>query len=97
MGLTTLEIVKMLNTSSVEDLKKIRKIIDKKLKDKIADQVNAKSKELYVGATVSCDHPKLISKGLGKVTKINRTKAVCKFNGVNYSVPMEMLTVEMPA
>ena len=49
---------------------------------------------LYVGAMVSVDHPKMAGHEL-KITKINRTKAVCEMvNGRGtYNVPLEMINI----
>jgi hypothetical protein len=49
---------------------------------------------LYVGAMVSVDHPKMAGHEL-KITKINRTKAVCEMvNGKgSYNVPLTMINI----
>jgi len=49
---------------------------------------------LYVGAIVSVDHPKMAGHEL-KITKINRTKAVCEMvNGKgSYNVPLTMINI----
>ena len=50
--------------------------------------------QLYVGANVSVNHPKLLGKQL-RVEKINRVKCVLKvLNGKGtYTVPMSMITI----
>jgi len=50
--------------------------------------------ELYIGANVKVNHPKLMGKQL-RVEKINRTKAVLKvLNGYGtYTVPMNMIEI----
>ena len=49
---------------------------------------------LYVGAMVSVDHPKMAGHEL-RITKINRTKAVCEMvNGKgSYNVPLTMINI----
>jgi hypothetical protein len=53
-----------------------------------------KKDSLHVGAIVSVDHPKMAGHEL-KITKINRTKAVCELiNGMgSYNVPLNMINI----
>ena len=79
-----------LNSLSIQELRN--------LNSKIVDLIKMKGmdvkQELYIGANVSVNHPKLMGKQL-RVEKINRTKAVLKvLNGAgSYTVPMSMISV----
>jgi len=79
-----------LNSLSIQELRN--------LNSKIVDLIKMKGMdvkdELYIGANVSVNHPKLMGKQL-RVEKINRTKAVLKvLNGAgSYTVPMSMISV----
>lgn len=79
-----------LNQLSIQELRN--------LNSKIVDLIKMKGMdvkdELYIGANVSVNHPKLMGKQL-RVEKINRTKAVLKvLNGAgSYTVPMSMISV----
>jgi ATP-dependent 26S proteasome regulatory subunit len=79
----TIEELRMLNTRVVEVIKMKKSVVALDVKE-----------ELYIGANVSVNHPKLKGKQL-RVEKINRTKAVLKvLNGYGtYTVPMNMIEI----
>ena len=79
----SIEQLRMLNNRVVEVIKMKKSVVALDVKE-----------ELYIGANVSVNHPKLKGKQL-RVEKINRTKAVLKvLNGYGtYTVPMNMIEV----
>ena len=83
-----------LNQLSIEELRNLNSKVVEVIKMKRSVQAMDIKDELYLGANVSVNHPKLQGKQL-RVEKINRTKAVLKvLNGVGqYTVPMSMITI----
>ncbi len=83
-----------LNSLSIEELRNLNSKVVEIIKMKRSVQAMDIKEELYIGANVSVNHPKLQGKQL-RVEKINRTKAVLKvLNGVgSYTVPMSMISV----
>ena len=83
-----------LNSLSIEELRNLNCKVVEIIKMKRSVQAMDIKDELYIGANVSVNHPKLMGKQL-RVEKINRTKAVLKvLNGVgSYTVPMSMISV----
>ena len=83
-----------LNQLSIEELRNLNSKVVEVIKMKRSVQAMDIKDELYLGANVSVNHPKLQGKQL-RVEKINRTKAVLKvLNGVGqYTVPMSMITL----
>jgi hypothetical protein len=83
-----------LNQLSIEELRNLNSKVVEIIKMKRSVQAMDIKDELYLGANVSVNHPKLQGKQL-RVEKINRTKAVLKvLNGVGqYTVPMSMITL----
>jgi SepF-like predicted cell division protein (DUF552 family) len=83
-----------LKNLSIEQLRELNSKVVEVIKIKRSEIAFDVKNELYVGANVSVDHPKLQGKQL-KVTKINRTKAVVEvLNGFgSYNVPLSMLTL----
>ena len=81
-----------LNQMSIEDLRSLNKMVVEVIKSKRTLEGYEKKQELYVGANVKVNHPKLMGKQL-RVEKINRTKAKLKvLNGVGtWNVPLEMI------
>ena len=77
----TIEVLRNLNSMVVETIKSKKSVLALEKKD-----------ELYVGANVKVNHPKLAGKQL-VIEKINRTKAVVKvLNGLGgYNVPLSMI------
>ena len=83
-----------LNSLSIEELRNLNSKVVEIIKMKRSVQAMDIKEELYIGANVSVNHPKLAGKQL-RVEKINRTKAVLKvLNGVgSYTVPMSMISI----
>jgi len=83
-----------LNKMTVEDLRNINKMVVETIKSKKSLLALETKDSLYVGAIVSVDHPKMAGHEL-KITKINRTKAVCEMvNGKgSYNVPLTMINI----
>lgn len=81
---------------SIEELRILNKKVVEVIKIKKSETALNIKEELYVGANVSVNHPKLSGKQL-RVEKINRTKAVLKvLNGYGtYTVPMNMISVNV--
>ena len=79
----TIEELRNLNSKIVETIKSKKSLLALETKD-----------SLYVGAIVSVDHKKMAGHEL-KITKINRTKAVCEMiNGTgSYNVPLTMINI----
>ena len=83
-----------LNQLTLEELRNLNSKVVEVIKLKRSEKAMGIKEELYIGANVSVNHPKLMGKQL-RVEKINRTKAVLKvLNGVgSYTVPMSMISV----
>ena len=83
-----------LNQLSIEQLRMLNTKAIEVIKIKKSETALNVKEELYIGANVSVNHPKLKGKQL-RVEKINRTKAVLKvLNGYGtYTVPMNMIEV----
>jgi len=83
-----------LNQMSIEELRMLNNRVVEVIKMKKSVVALDVKEELYIGANVSVNHPKLKGKQL-RVEKINRTKAVLKvLNGYGtYTVPMNMIEV----
>jgi hypothetical protein len=83
-----------LNQLTIEELRILNKRVIEVVKMKKSENALNIKEELYIGANVSVNHPKLKGKQL-RVEKINRTKAVLKvLNGYGtYTVPMNMIEV----
>jgi hypothetical protein len=83
-----------LNQLSIEQLRVLNNKVVEVIKMKKSENALSIKEELYIGANVSVNHPKLKGKQL-RVEKINRTKAVLKvLNGYGtYTVPMNMIEV----
>ena len=83
-----------LNQLSIEQLRMLNNRVIEVIKMKKSVVALDVKEELYIGANVSVNHPKLKGKQL-RVEKINRTKAVLKvLNGYGtYTVPMNMIEV----
>ena len=83
-----------LSKLSIEELRNLNSIVIETIKSKKSLLALEKKDSLYVGAIVSVDHPKMAGHEL-KVTKINRTKAVCELiNGMgSYNVPLNMINI----
>ena len=81
-----------LNQLSIEQLRMLNTKVIEVIKIKKSETALNVKEELYIGANVSVNHPKLKGKQL-RVEKINRTKAVLKvLNGYGtYTVPMNMI------
>ena len=83
-----------LNSLTIEELRALNTKVVEVIKMKKSEMALDVKEELYIGANVSVNHPKLAGKQL-RVEKINRTKAVLKvLNGIgSYTVPMSMIQV----
>jgi len=83
-----------LNQMSIEQLRMLNSKVVEVIKMKRNEAAMDIKEELYVGANVSVNHPKMKGKQL-RVEKINRTKAVLKvLNGYgSYNVPLSMIEV----
>jgi len=86
--MTYSELAKM----TIEELRNLNSMVVETIKSKKSILALEKKDELYVGANVKVNHPKLAGKQL-VVEKINRTKAVLKvLNGFGgYTVPLSMI------
>lgn len=86
--MTYSELAKM----TIEELRNLNSMVVETIKSKKSVLALEKKDELYVGANVKVNHPKLAGKQL-VVEKINRTKAVLKvLNGLGgYNVPLSMI------
>lgn len=83
-----------LNQMTIEELRALNnKVVEVIKMKKYATAIDVKE-DLYIGANVKVNHPKLMGKQL-RVEKINRTKAVLKvLNGYGtYTVPMSMIEI----
>ena len=83
-----------LKTLSLEELRELNSKVVELIKIKRSEIAWETKQDLYVGANVNVNHPKLSGKQC-RVTKINRTKAVIEvLNGIgSYNVPLSMLTL----
>jgi len=81
-----------LKNLSIEQLRELNSKVVEVIKIKRSEIAWDIKNELYIGANVSVNHPKLAGKQL-VVEKINRTKAVLKvLNGLGgYTVPLSMI------
>jgi len=89
-----------LKNLSIDELKELNSKIVEVIKIKRSEIAWDVKNELYIGANVSVNHPKLSGKQC-RVKKINRTKAVIEVLNENtsygsvssYNVPLSMLTL----
>jgi len=91
-----------LKNLSIEELRELNSKVVEVIKIKKSEIAWDVKNELYIGANVSVNHPKLSGKQC-RVKKINRTKAVIevlnnnelgRYNLSNeYNVPLSMLTL----
>jgi len=83
-----------LSKLSIEELRNLNSKIIETIKSKKSLLALETKDSLYVGAMVSVDHPKMAGHEL-RITKINRTKAVCEMvNGKgSYNVPLSMISL----
>ena len=89
-----------LKNLSLEELRELNSKVVEVIKIKRSEVAWDIKNELYIGANVSVNHPKLSGKQC-RVKKINRTKAVIEvlnenvsYGSVNsYNVPLSMLTL----
>ena len=83
-----------LNQMSIEDLRSLNKMVVEVIKSKRTLEGYEKKQQLYVGANVSVNHPKMVGKQL-RVEKINRTKAKLRVlnGGGIWNVPLEMIEI----
>ena len=81
-----------LKNLSIEELRVLNSKIVEVIKIKKSELAWAVKNQLYVGANVSVNHPKMKGKQC-RVEKINRTKCVIKvLNGYgSYNVPLSMV------
>ena len=81
-----------LSTMTIAELRTLNSMVVETIKSKKSLLALEKKDELYVGANVKVNHPKLMGKQL-RVEKINRTKAALKvLNGFgSYNVPLSMI------
>jgi len=77
---------------TIDELRTLNSMVVETIKSKKSVLALEKKDELYVGANVKVNHPKLAGKQL-VIEKINRTKAVVKLlNGLGgYNVPLSMI------
>lgn len=83
-----------LSKLSIEELRNLNSMVIETIKSKKSLLALETKDSLYVGAIVSVDHKKMAGHEL-KITKINRTKAVCEMiNGRgSYNVPLSMINI----
>ena len=83
-----------LKNLSLEELRELNSKVVEVIKIKKSEIAWDMKNELYIGANVNVNHPKLSGKQC-RVKKINRTKAVIEvLNGMgSYNVPLSMLTL----
>lgn len=89
-----------LKNLSLEELRELNSKVVEVIKIKKSEIAWDMKNELYIGANVSVNHPKLSGKQC-RVKKINRTKAVIEVLNENvsygsvssYNVPLSMLTL----
>ena len=90
-----------LKNLSLQELRDLNSQIVELIKIKKSEVAWETKQELYIGANVSVNHPKLSGKQC-RVNKINRTKAVIEvlnstsYGRVNeYNVPLSMITLNL--
>tara|TARA_R110002072_G_scaffold124534_2_gene260128 strand:- start:193 stop:468 length:276 start_codon:yes stop_codon:yes gene_type:complete len=83
-----------LSKLSISELRNLNSMVIETIKSKKSLLALETKDSLYVGAIVSVDHPKMAGHEL-RITKINRTKAVCEMvNGKgSYNVPLTMINI----
>ena len=83
-----------LNQMNIEDLRSLNKMVVEVIKSKRTLEGYEKKQQLYVGANVSVNHPKMVGKQL-RVEKINRTKAKLRVlnGGGIWNVPLSMIEI----
>jgi hypothetical protein len=83
-----------LSKLSISELRNLNSMVIETIKSKKSLLALETKDSLYVGAMVSVDHPKMAGHEL-RITKINRTKAVCEMvNGKgSYNVPLNMINI----
>ena len=89
-----------LKNLSIEELRELNSKVVEVIKIKKSEIAWDMKNELYIGANVSVNHPKLSGKQC-RVKKINRTKAVIDVLNettsygkvISYNVPLSMLTL----
>tara|TARA_Y100000389_G_scaffold125409_1_gene122776 strand:+ start:777 stop:1052 length:276 start_codon:yes stop_codon:yes gene_type:complete len=83
-----------LSKLSISELRNLNSMVIETIKSKKSLLALETKDSLYVGAIVSVDHKKMAGHEL-KITKINRTKAVCEMiNGTgSYNVPLTMINI----
>ena len=89
-----------LKNLSIDELRELNSKVVEVIKIKRSEIAWDVKNELYIGANVSVNHPKLSGKQC-RVKKINRTKAVVEVLNENtsygsvssYNVPLSMLTL----
>lgn len=89
-----------LKNLSIDELRELNSKVVEVIKIKRSEIAWDMKNELYIGANVSVNHPKLSGKQC-RVKKINRTKAVIEVLNENvsygsvssYNVPLSMLTL----
>tara|TARA_R110002073_G_scaffold130075_2_gene276686 strand:+ start:65 stop:340 length:276 start_codon:yes stop_codon:yes gene_type:complete len=83
-----------LSKLSISELRNLNSMVIETIKSKKSLLALETKDSLYVGAMVSVDHPKMAGHEL-RITKINRTKAVCEMvNGKgSYNVPLTMINI----
>ena len=81
-----------LNQLSIEELRMLNNKVVEVIKSKRSINALDVKEELYIGANVKVNHPKLMGKQL-RVEKINRTKAKLKLlnGGGVWNVPLSMI------
>lgn len=81
-----------LKSMNLEELKKLNSMVVEVMKIKRSELAWDVKNELYVGANVTVNHPKMKGKQL-RVEKINRTKAKLKVlnGGGVWNVPLSMI------
>ena len=83
-----------LNQMTIEELRSLNSMVIDVIKSKKVMAGYETKQQLYVGANVKVNHPKLAGKQC-RVEKINRTKCVISvLNGYgSYNVPLSMITL----
>ena len=81
-----------LNQMSIEELRNLNSMVVTVINNKKAMMGHEVKQQLYVGANVNVNHPRLAGKQC-RVEKINRTKCVIKvLNSYgSYNVPLSMV------
>lgn len=100
INLKTMMTLSELKNLSIDELRELNSKVVEVIKIKRSEIAWDMKNELYIGANVSVNHPKLSGKQC-RVKKINRTKAVIEVLNENvsygsvssYNVPLSMLTL----